>query len=94
MTIGQEDSPGQLGPTAVRVYVNERGVSVPAGSTALDAVRAFSSDNANELSAGRARLTDSRGLPIDAACAVSGGLILRVLPVRDRAVSDNPDGAA
>ena len=66
----------------VRVYVNERGVTVAAGATALDAVRAHSEEQANALSTGTARLTDSRGLPIDAGTVVSGGLILRVLPVR------------
>ena len=80
-------------PMDVRVYVNERGVSVPPGSTALDAVRAFSSHHGDEVEAGAARLTDSRGLPIDAGCTVSGGLILRVLPVRARSGSENVDGA-
>jgi hypothetical protein len=66
----------------LRAYVNERGVSVPAGSTALDAVRAHSPTLADEVAAGAARLTDSRGLPIDANQLATGGLILRVLPVR------------
>jgi hypothetical protein len=79
---------GALHPTEVRVYVNERGVSVPPGSTALDAVRLCSIEQGDQLAAGRARLTDSRGLPIDAACPASGGLILRVLPVRDRTSPD------
>ena len=84
-------------PTEVRVYVNERGISVAPGSTALDAVRAFSGEQGSNLEAGLARLTDSRGLPIDAGCIVSGGLILRVLPVRTRAAADDAnaaDGAA
>lgn len=82
---------GTPGPSDVRVYVNEHGVSVAPGSTALDAVRAFSVEQASLVAAGSARLTDSRGLPIDAACPVSGGLILRVLPVRDRAAVDPTD---
>ena len=81
-------------PTDVRVYVNERGVSVPRGSTALDAVRAFSSAQGDEVEAGAARLTDSRGLPIDPSCPVSGGLILRVLPVRARIGNERADDAA
>lgn len=91
MTGNRAESPGPPRPSDVRVYVNERGVSVPPGSTALDAVRAFSPEQAIQLSAGTARLTDSRGLPIDAACTVSGGLILRVLAVRDRSVTDTAD---
>lgn len=72
----------------VRAYVNERGVSVPAGSTAIDAVRAHSVELAEQVAAGEARLTDSRGLPVDAAHPVTGGFILRVLPVRARAQAD------
>ena len=86
-----EQSASSPRPAEVRVYVNERGVSVPPGSTALDAVRASSPEQAGQVASGAARLADSRGLPIDAACTVSGGLILRVLPVRDRAGADAAD---
>jgi len=85
-------------PADVRVYVNERGVSVAHGATALDAVQACSPKQAALIAAGNARLTDSRGLPIDAGRVVSGGLILRIVPVRERAatdhVADHVDGAA
>ncbi|MES2523771.1 MAG: hypothetical protein V4617_13785 [Gemmatimonadota bacterium] len=70
---------------SVRVYVNERGVSVSPGSTAVDAVAVLSTELGEDLAAGRARLTDSRGLPIESSAPVHGGLILRVLPVRESA---------
>ena len=54
------------GPDSLRVYVNERGVSVPHGSVAVDAVRALFPDLAADVAAGRQRLTDSRGLPVEA----------------------------
>lgn len=66
----------------VRVYVNDHGVSVSNAAIALDAVAAFSAEQARDVEAGRSRLTDSRGLPVDASIPVHGGLILRVLPVR------------
>lgn len=69
-------------PVDARVYVNERGVSVPHGSCALDAVRALLPDDAARVSLGTMRLTDSRGLPLDPMTVVSGGLIVRTLPVR------------
>ncbi len=72
------------GPDALRVYVNERGVSVPHGSVAVDAVRALFPELAAEVEAGRQRLTDSRGLPVDAQQALVGGSIYRVVAVRDR----------
>ncbi|MBL0172852.1 MAG: hypothetical protein IPP90_19535 [Gemmatimonadaceae bacterium] len=71
-------------PTDVRVYVNERGVSVPIGSHALDAVRALFPDQAEAIGAGVSRLTDSRGLPVPHDTRLTGGAIFRVVPVRDR----------
>ncbi len=72
------------GPDSLRVYVNERGVSVPHGSFAVDAVRALFPELAADVEAGRQRLTDSRGLPVEATQALVGGSIYRVVPVRDR----------
>lgn len=72
------------GPDSLRVYVNERGVSVPFGSVAVEAVRALFPELAAEVDAGRQRLTDSRGLPVDAQQALVGGSIYRVVAVRDR----------
>jgi hypothetical protein len=71
-------------PDSLRVYVNERGVSVPHGSVAVDAVRALFPDLATDVEAGRQRLTDSRGLPVEATQALVGGSIYRVVPVRER----------
>lgn len=82
MSDGNASTPPFDGPADVRVYVNERGVSVAHGSTALDAVRVHSPEHARSVAEGTSRLTDGRGLPIDAGHVVSGGLILRVLPVR------------
>ena len=72
------------GPDSLRVYVNERGVSVPHGSVAVDAVRALFPDLAADIDAGRQRLTDSRGLPVDATQMLVGGSIYRVVAVRER----------
>ena len=75
----------------VRVFVNASGVEVPAGSTALDAVRAWSSEAADEVSASRRLITDSRGLPIDSATPMSAGSILRLVANRDRSSQDTDD---
>lgn len=72
------------GPDSLRVYVNERGVSVPHGSVAVDAVRVLFPELAADVDAGRQRLTDSRGLPVESTQALVGGSIYRVVPVRDR----------
>ncbi|MDQ6612298.1 MAG: hypothetical protein M3Y64_07690 [Gemmatimonadota bacterium] len=82
-------------PSDIRVFVNERGVSIPRESSALDAVRAYSEADATDLAAGRARLTDSRGLPMMPDAIVHGGAIMRVLPVRDKSTdSQAPEVSA
>jgi hypothetical protein len=69
----------------IRVFVNANAVDVVAGSTAIDAVRAWSADAAQEVGDGSRLITDSRGLPIDAASPMSAGSILRLVAKRDRA---------
>jgi hypothetical protein len=71
----------------VRVFVNAAAVDVPAGSSALDAVRAWSANAAGEVSANMRVITDSRGLPIDPATSMSAGSILRLVPKRERDAS-------
>jgi hypothetical protein len=68
----------------IRAYVNGRGVDVPAGATALDAVRAADPAVADAIAAGDRALTDSRGLPIEPSAVLSGGSILRVVSGRRR----------
>jgi hypothetical protein len=68
----------------VRVFVNAIGVEVPQGSTALDAVRAWSDDAARDVTAGSRLITDSRGLPIDGGTPMPAGSILRLVAKRDR----------
>lgn len=82
-----------LEPTEVRAYVNERGVSVPRGASALDVVRAYEAAAADAVVAGTQRLTDSRGLPIEANTPAHGGAIYRLLPVRATSV-ESAEGAA
>ncbi|MDB4878076.1 MAG: hypothetical protein JWM41_4522 [Gemmatimonadetes bacterium] len=74
----------------VRVFVNASGVEVPAGSTALDAVRAWNDDAAREVVAGTRVITDSRGLPIDGGTPMPAGSILRLVAKRDRDAAAEP----
>ena len=73
----------------VRVFVNAVGVEVPAGSTALDAVRVWNTEAAAAVAAGGRVITDSRGLPIDGGVGMPAGSILRVIAVRDRAAAES-----
>ena len=72
----------------MRVFINSSGIDLPAGATALDAVRALSEELAGAVDDGKRVITDSRGLPIDPATAMSAGSILRVIPRRDRGAAD------
>ena len=75
----------------VRVFVNGTGVDLPAGSAALDAVRAWSAALAAEVRAGGRIITDSRGLPLDPAAPMSAGSILRVIVRRERTAADDDE---
>lgn len=69
----------------VRAFVNGTGVDVPAGSKALDAVRAFDAAAADAVAQGGQVITDSRGLPVGADAPVSAGSIFRLIPNRANA---------
>lgn len=72
----------------LRVFVNGKGVDVRIGASALDAVRAFDPAAAEAVQRGEQIVTDSRGLPTDAAGVVHAGTILRLVPNRGRAAAD------
>lgn len=68
----------------IRVFVNASAIDVPAGSTAIDAVRAWQADVADAVAAGDRVITDSRGLPIGTDVPASAGSIFRVIASRER----------
>jgi hypothetical protein len=63
----------------VLVFVNERAVRVPPGTTAEGAVRAADPALAARLGEGAGYVTDGRGIRLDAASPVYEGAILRVV---------------
>ena len=69
---------------SIRAYVNGRGVDVPAGATAIDAVRAADSAEADRVLAGERALTDSRGLPLEPSTVLVAGSIVRTVSGRRR----------
>ena len=66
----------------LRVFVNERGVDVPPGATALDAVRAADPAEADRVAAGERAVADSRGLPTPADAPAFAGAIYRTVTAR------------
>lgn len=77
----------------VRVFVNAAGIDVPAGSTALDAVRTWSAAAADDVKGGRRLMTDSRGLPLDIDAPVSAGSIVRLIVNRGHDSAGPADSA-
>jgi hypothetical protein len=68
----------------IRAYVNGKGVDVPVGASAIDAVRAYDAAAADQVAAGERALTDSRGLPLEPASVLVGGSIMRIVSGRRR----------
>lgn len=71
-------------PETLRVFIDARGVDVPPGATAIDAVRAYDPAIADAVRGGQKILTDSRGLPVDPSVALESGAIFRLITKRDR----------
>ncbi len=67
------------------VFVNEQPVQVVAGGTALQAVAALDGDLAERLGAGKAYVTDGRGIRLAPEDVLSAGAILRVIVSARRA---------
>jgi len=63
----------------IRVFVNASALDLPAGSDALQAVRAFDPELEASLARGAALVTDGRGIEVDPAKPLTSGSILRVV---------------
>ena len=74
-------------PESLRVFIDARGVDVPPGAKAIDAVEKLDPAVAAAIRGGEKILTDSRGLPIDGASAIESGAIFRIIPKRDRSAA-------
>jgi hypothetical protein len=62
-------------PADIRIFLNEKGHTLPAGATARDAVAAGAPDLLPGLSPGQ--VTDARGLPVELDAPLAAGAILR-----------------
>lgn len=76
----------------LRVFVNGTGVSLPPGSTVLDAIDAADAAAAAQVRAGARLVADSRGIPVASDTPLSGGYVMRLVSARQRAgTADTPD---
>jgi hypothetical protein len=74
-------------PETLRVFIDARGVDVPPGATAIDAVEALDPTAAAAVRGGQRILTDSRGLPVEGDFALESGAIFRLISKRDRSAA-------
>lgn len=77
---------------AIPVFVNERALAVPAGSSAAEAVALADPALAARVADGSATVTDARGLPLAPASVLAAGAILRVAASARRAGGADADG--
>lgn len=72
----------------MRIYINERPYDVPDGTDASGAVAASAPDLQGPLAAGRAYLTDGRGIELLGSERLAPGAILRVVVSARRGGAD------
>lgn len=70
---------------SLRVFVNGTGVSVPPGSTVIDAVQAADPAAAAAVRDGTRLVADSRGIPVPSDTPLSGGYVMRLVSARQKA---------
>jgi len=70
---------GRNSRIVLRVFVDERAVTVAAGAVARDAVAALDPALLAGLDAGTAYLTDGRGIRLEAGAPLAPGSIVRVV---------------
>ena len=80
-------------PETIRVYLNQRGVDLPAGTSVTEAIRLAEPQLSEALASGKAKVTDGRGLDISPDHVLTGGAILRII-VSSRRSGDAPDDDA
>ncbi|HWA56900.1 MAG TPA: hypothetical protein VG692_06590 [Gemmatimonadales bacterium] len=65
-------------PAEIRVYLNDRGLTLPPGASVRDAIRLGAPDLLPDCEAGQAGITDARMLPVGLDDGLVAGAILRV----------------
>jgi hypothetical protein len=63
----------------IPVFVNERRLEVPAGTSAIEAAVQTDPALADALAEGRTYLTDGRGIRLDPTAVLGAGAIVRVV---------------
>ena len=72
----------------MRVFLNAIPLDLAPGATVRDAIAAHDAAMAEQVSAGRARVTDARGIDLPLDAPLAAGSILRVIVSARRSIED------
>ena len=79
---------------AMRIFLNAQPLDLAPGATVRDAVAAHDAVMAGQVAAGRARVTDARGIDVPLDAPLEAGSILRVLVSARRRGAEDADADA
>ena len=75
--------------TAMRIFLNAMPLDLAPGATVRDAISAHDPAMAEQVTAGRARVTDARGIDLPLDAPLAAGSILRVIVSARRSAEDS-----
>lgn len=81
-------------PDSIRVYLNDRGHTLPPGSSVRDAIAAAAPDLLPACDAGEAVITDGRGIALPLEETLGSGAIIRAARSGRRGTPAPADGHA
>ena len=81
-------------PDTIRVYLNQRAVDLPAGTSVAEAIRLAEPQLKDALQSGKAKVTDGRGLDLPLDQTLTSGAILRVIVSSRRGPGDSSEDDA
>jgi hypothetical protein len=81
-------------PDKTRVYLNQRAVDLPAGTSVAGAIRLAEPQLSEAVESGKAKVTDGRGLDLPLDQTLTNGAILRVIVSSRRGPGDSSEDDA
>ena len=75
--------------TAMRIFLNAIPLDLAPGTTVRDAIATHDAAMAEQVAAGRARVTDARGIDLPLDAPLAAGSILRVIVSARRSAEDS-----
>ena len=75
--------------TAMRIFLNAMPLDLAPGATVRDAISAHDPAMTEQVTAGRARVTDARGIDLPLDAPLAAGSILRVIVSARRSAEDS-----